>query len=145
MLGISSRQTHSFKTPSDMTRLLCTHIRCRLESGYVVWNVLSATDCSWIESVQKILIRGLYDRHCGRRRSYGKLLEFSFIECLSTRHGKRDVMFLNKLVGSNIGCVYLLMNLYFHVPQRFGRPFLLFFFDKSCEVIYANEDAVSLQ
>lgn len=123
-----TRLTRSFSTPVCMIRLFCTHVRSRLEFGSVVWNVLSATDCSRIEAVQKSLFvcctTGIADVDVST--STANFLKKIYLECLSTRSDKRDLMFLNKLVSGNIDCAYLLMNLFFHVPQRFRRHFLLF-------------------
>lgn len=58
MLGLLSRLSRDFKNPLCV---FCLFSRTKLDFGSVIWNSLTASDASRIESVQKRFVRIVYD------------------------------------------------------------------------------------
>uniref|UniRef100_A0A0K8RF85 Putative jockey ele1 orf2-h 1e-120-j 4 n=1 Tax=Ixodes ricinus TaxID=34613 RepID=A0A0K8RF85_IXORI len=128
-LGIISRITKKFRRPACMIRLFCALVRSRLEFASVVWNSLTSTQSLSIESVQKRMIRILYDRHFQRRfyYDYEFLLKSVLLTTLSNRRFERDLIFLHRVVNGWTDANQLLNSVDFHVPCRVTRNLNVFY------------------
>lgn len=128
-LGIISRITKKFRRPACMIRLFCALVRLRLEYASVVCNSLTSTRSLSIESVQKRIIRILYDRHFQRRFHYDYkfLLKSVLLKSLSNRRFERDLTFLNRVVNGWTDANQLLNSVDFHVPCRVTKNMTVFY------------------
>lgn len=118
LLGVISRLICNFKCPDTIIHLFCFLVRLRLEFGSV-WNQLPKTYSHLIESVQKRLVRIVYDRYFERQvyYEYHSFLNILGITDLDRRRCYRDAMFLYKLLNGHFDAPDLLQSINLHVPQ----------------------------
>lgn len=128
LLRVISHLTRNFKFPDTVIRLFCSLVKSRLEFGSIAWNQLPKTYSHLIESVQKRLVRIIYDRYFERKvyYEYNSLLNIIGINNLDSRQCCCDVMFFYKVLNGHLDAPDLLHSVNLHVPQRFTRHCTLF-------------------
>lgn len=146
-LGFIARNTKSFTKPASVVALYNSLVRSHLEFVSIVWNPNYVKYIERIEKVQIKFINMLNYRFCRHLhyRPYEISLKHYRILKLSSRRLISYVLFLYRLLNSNIDCDYILSELNFNIKLRTTRSTNLFYLNVNSNNYSCNSPITLIQ
>lgn len=114
-LGFVDRNSRYFKSPKTYKTLYCSIVRSSLEYCSTLWSPHYSTYIENIEKIQKKFLRslGFKDSQISNNHDYKTIMDKYKINTLEHRRTIFDILFIIKIINSNIHCPELLEKLSF--------------------------------